>query len=191
MKCPFNPNDIDSARLCIALRTIATGLIVALVISCSTPSFVKRPPFIKASFKPDSPRVITKVNLQVTPRELLTARLINPPVDENTPQITVGKLIEFADRYLSCDCSGLRFVKSWQRLPGSYRLTTNSEFASPLEFFCLSDDKTTNCHLSEIDRGEHIQNLGKRFIPGAQFIQFMYQNGLQCDRETPCSPDDP
>ena len=191
MKCPLSPNDHDFSRLSISLRTIVTGLIFTSVISCSTPSFIKTPAFIKASPEPESPREISKINLQVTPRELLTARLINPPIDEKTPRITVGKLIEFADRYLSCDCSGVRFVKSWQRLSGSYRLTTNSEFVHPLEFFCVSDDETTNCHLSEIDRGEHIQNLEKRFVPGAQFIQFMYQNGLQCGREEPCLTDEP
>ena len=162
------------------------GAIFASLAACSTPSFISKPPFLKREPKPEPARVTATIDLQLTPRELLTARLINPPADEKTPQITVGKLIEFADRYLSCDCSGSRFVKSWERLPGRYRLTTNSEPVRPLEFACVGEGETTDCYLAEIDRGDHVQDLEKRFVPGSQFIQFMYENGLQCDREGPC-----
>jgi hypothetical protein len=150
------------------------------VSGCGAPDFIKR----ATSDEPAS--VAEPVNVQVTPRELLTARLVNPPANENTPPITVGKLIEFADRYLSCDCSGTRFVKAWQRLPDGYRLETNSEQIHPLDFACNSQGDTTNCYLSEIDRGAHVLELEERFVPGAEFIRFMYENGLRCEREEPC-----
>lgn len=178
-------------RAQLTLRATVIGSIVVALSACSTPSFIHTPSFIKRTPKPEPTRITATINLQVTPRELLTARLINPPADEKTPHITVGKLIEFADRYLSCDCSGSRFVKSWERLSGSYRLTTNSEFVRPLDFACVSEAETTNCYLSEIDRGAHVQDLEKRFVPGSQFIQFMYENGLRCDREGPCPAEDP
>ncbi len=191
MKHRYERGPTGTGDIAYTLRAIAIGSLVALLAACSTPSFISKPSFIKRAPKSEAPRVTAAIDLQVTPRELLTARLINPPADEKTPRITVGKLIEFADRYLSCDCSGSRFVKSWERLPGRYRLTTNSEFVRPLEFSCVSEGELTNCYLSEIDRGEHVEDLEKRFVPGAQFIQFMYENGLQCDREGPCPAETP
>ena len=175
----------------ISTRTFLFGLVAISLAACSTPSFISKPSFIRTAPKEEPARVTSLVDLQVTPRELLTARLVNPPANENTPRITVGKLIEFADRYLSCDCSGSRFVKSWERSSGHYRLTTNSEFIRPLDFACVSEHETTNCYLSEIDRGPQVTNLEDRFVLGSKFIQFMYENGLQCDREGPCTADDP
>jgi len=167
------------------LRFVFIGAIVLALVACSTPSFINRKP------KPEVAPAATAGNFQVTPRELLTARLVNPPANENTPRITVGKLIEFADRYLSCDCSGTRFVRSWQRLPGGYRLTTNSDLVRPLDLACRSEGETMNCYLSEIDRGPQVYDLQDRFVPGSEFIQYMYENGLQCDREGPCPAADP
>lgn len=161
---------------------IILSITAALTACGSTQSLLKR----KSAPEPAAAVATEPVNFQVTPRELLTARLVNPPADENTPPITVGKLIEFADRYLSCDCSGTRFVKAWQRLPGGYRLQTNSELIRPLDFTCQTQTDVTNCYLSEIDRGAHVQTLEERFVPGAEFIRFMYENGLKCEREGPC-----
>ncbi len=175
----------------ISIRTFLVGLVAISLAACSTPSFISKPSFVRTPPKAESSQVTSAVDLQVTPRELLTARLVDPPANENTPRITVGKLIEFADRYLSCDCSGSRFVKSWERSSGHYRLTTNSEFVRPLDFACVSEGETTNCYLSEIDRGQQVVDLEERFVPGSKFIQFMYENGLQCDREGPCTADDP
>ena len=175
----------------ISTRTFLFGLVAISLAACSTPSFISKPSFIRTPPKEEPARATSPVDLQVTPRELLTARLVNPPANENTPRITVGKLIEFADRYLSCDCSGSRFVKSWERSSGHYRLTTNSEFIRPLDFACVSEHETTNCYLSEIDRGPQVTNLEDRCVLGSKFIQFMYENGLQCDREGPCTADDP
>ncbi len=153
----------------------------------SAQSLLKR----QSAPEPAAQTTTETINIQVTPRELLTARLVNPPADENAPPITVGKLIEFADRYLSCDCSGTRFVKAWQRLPDGYRLQTNSELIRPLDFACQTNADVTNCYLAEIDRGAHVQTLEERFVPGAEFIRFMYENGLKCEREGPCPVSEP
>jgi hypothetical protein len=164
------------------------GLVSIALISltaCDKPAFVKKISGIKSAPTMASP------DLQVTPRELLTARLVNPPANDNAPRITVGKLIEFADRYLSCDCSGKRFVKSWERRAGDYHLTTNSDFVRPLDFACVTKGEATDCFLSEIDRGPQVLDLQERFVPGSQFIQFMYENGLQCERDGPCQSSAP
>ena len=168
------------SRIDTVLRNIVVGLALLWLPACDKPTFIKR------MTAPVPPPVAARAMLQVTPRELLSARLVNPPVDDNAPRITVGKLLEYADRYLSCDCSGLRFVKSWERLGDSYRLITNSDIVRPLNFACRRDGEKMNCYLSEIDRGPHIQDLEERFVPGSEFIQFMYENGLQCAREGPC-----
>ncbi len=172
----------------VAGRCLMTAVMTTALVACSgTSSLLKRKPAPDAA----TTTTTTAVNFQVTPRELLTARLVNPPADENAPPITVGKLIEFADRYLSCDCSGTRFVKAWQRLPGGYRLQTNSELIRPLDFACQTKPEATYCYLSEIDRGAHVQALEERFVPGAEFIRFMYENGLKCEREGPCPVSEP
>ena len=172
----------------LASRCLITIIITTVLAACSgTPSLLKR----KSAPESAATTTAEAVNFQVTPRELLTARLVNPPADENAPPITVGKLIEFADRYLSCDCSGTRFVKAWQRLPDGYRLQTNSELIRPLDFACQTNADVTHCYLSEIDRGAHVQSLEERFVPGAEFIRFMYENGLKCEREGPCPVSEP
>jgi hypothetical protein len=181
----MTPEGLLKAAADRVLRFVFVGTVILLLVGCSKPSFISRKP------NTETAPVATSVNFQVTPRELLTARLVNPPANENAPQITVGKLIEFADRYLSCDCSGTRFVRSWQRLPGGYRLTTNSDLVRPLDLACRRDGETTNCYLSEIDRGPQVHDLRDRFVPGSEFIQYMYENGLQCDREGPCPAEDP
>ena len=184
------------AKLANAIRKVAVFVTVIAIVTatlggCSTPTF-KTPSFKTPFTKKKAPEektttVIAPVNMQVTPRELLTARLVNPPADENSPPITVGKLIEFADRYLSCDCSGTRFVKTWERLESGYRLTTNSDFVRPIYFVCREAESNTQCYLAEIDRGPQVAELTERFVPGAEFIQFMYENGRQCNREEPCA----
>ena len=68
-------------------------MIAAVILAgCSTPSFMRRTP------EPAASSVGEPVVFEVTPRELLTARLVNRPANDNVPPITVGKLIEFADR---------------------------------------------------------------------------------------------
>ena len=165
----------------ISFLFVFIALFAALLNGCAKPDFIERIPTIRKA-----PAAPTRVDLQVTPRELLTARLLNPPAKDGSPPITVGKLIEFADRYLSCDCSGKRFVRSWEKTSGTYRLTTNSEFVRPLNFACHNSEDSTQCFLTEIDRGPQVLDLRERFVPGSDFIQFIYENGLQCKRAAPC-----
>jgi hypothetical protein len=121
-----------------------------------------------------------------TPRDLLAARLVNPRAKADTPGMTVGKLIEFADRYLACDCARTRFVRSWEKTPDGYRLLTNSEVVRPIEFVCRDAGEERECFLTEIDRGPQSASLAERYVPGSEFIQFMYDHGVRCERETPC-----
>ncbi len=121
-----------------------------------------------------------------TPRDLLGARLVNPRANPDTPGMTVGKMIEFADRYLACDCAKTRFVRAWEKTATGYKLLTNSEFVRPIEFVCQSSGEEQACYLTEIDRGPRTETLEERFVPGAEFIQFLYDNGVRCEREEPC-----
>lgn len=165
--------------LCVALCLSQSG--------CKTPDL--KPDFLKRE-KP-APAAPTAVQLTVdpslTPRELLTARLINArSAESNTPGLTVGKLIEFADRYLACDCANTRFSKVWQRVEGGYELSTNSDQVRPLHFVCTGSAEALECYLTEIDRGPHLANLTERFMPGGDFITFIYEHGLNCPRVEPC-----
>ena len=121
-----------------------------------------------------------------TPRDLLAAKLVNPRARDDMPGMTVGKLIEFADRYLACDCATTRFVRAWEKTAEGYRLTTNSSVVEPLEFVCRDADTNTECYLTEIDRGAATPDFDTRFVPGSEFIEFLYDNGVRCERETPC-----
>ena len=125
-------------------------------------------------------------DLTATPRDLLTARLVNPRAKPDTPNMTVGKMIEFADRYLACDCAKTRFVRAWERTATGYKLLTNSEVVRPIEFVCRMKETVRECYLTEIDRGDTSQALTERFVPGSEFIQFLYDNGVRCEREEPC-----
>jgi hypothetical protein len=122
----------------------------------------------------------------ITPRDMLTAKLANPRANPDTPNMTVGKMIEFADRYLACDCAKTRFVRFWEKTADGYRLYTNSEVVRPIEFICADVEDGRECYLREIDRGPKPEALEDRFVPGSEFIQFLYDNGVQCQRETPC-----
>jgi len=126
-------------------------------------------------------------DLTATPRDLLTARLVNPHAKADTPNMTVAKMIEFADRYLACDCAKTRFVRAWEKTDSGYKLLTNSEFVRPIEFVCQATSEARECYLTEIDRGSRAPSLTQRFVPGSDFIQFLYDNGVQCAREEPCS----
>ncbi|MGR8950363.1 MAG: hypothetical protein ACU84Q_20150 [Gammaproteobacteria bacterium] len=171
---------------------VCSGCILIALVGCKSPSLPSLPeiPLLKkdkteAADQPMAP------NLQTTPREIMTARLANKTPSEDTPPITVGKLIEFADRYLACDCSETRFVKSWQRTGTGYLLTTNSGAIKPLTLTCETVEAQKSCFLNEIDRGPQAGDLRERFVPGGEFIEFMYHNGLRCERETPCPSADP
>ncbi len=127
-----------------------------------------------------------KEDSTATPRDLMTAKLVNPRANPDSPNMTVGKMIEFADRYLACDCAKTRFVRFWEETTEGYKLYTNSNVVKPIEFVCTDVEEGRQCYLLEIDRGTRADAFGNRFVPGSEFIQFLYDNGVRCERETPC-----
>jgi len=161
-------------RLARALG-LATGLV--LLGACGSVSLPKFPEI----GAPESSEDFT-----ATPRDMLSARLVNPRANPDTPSMTVGKMIEFADRYLACDCATTRFVRAWEKTPTGYRLLTNSEVVRPIEFVCQDGANERECFLVEIDRGPQSKTLAERFVPGSEFIQFLYDHGVRCEREEPC-----
>ena len=164
--------------------TAALVLLIAVQTGCTKVTLpkVKMP---KVSM-PKLPSIGADDDTNITPRDLLTAKLVNPRADPDTPNMTVGKMIEFADRYLACDCANLRFVRSWRKTAEGYRLYTNSEAVRPIEFVCAELEQGRHCYLLEIDRGSQSKSIEDRFVPGSEFIQFLYDNGVRCERETPC-----
>ena len=166
---------------------LVCGYFLIALNGCKSPSLPSLPEIpLLSKDKEEKVQAQAAADTQTTPREILTARLVNKTPSADTPPITVGKLIEFADRYLACDCSETRFVKSWQRTASGYSLTTNSGAIKPLTLTCQTIDAQKSCFLNEIDRGPQTSALQDRFVPGGEFIEFMYQNGLRCERETPC-----
>lgn len=168
----------------LALKSAVLCSLILVIPACKSPSLPSLPeiPILNRTKAVEEP-----VDSQTTPRELLTARLVNRAPNDATPPITVGKLIEFADRYLACDCSNKRFVKSWQRTSDGYRMITNSGAIEPVNLRCQLNDEKNVCFLNEIDRGPAVKALNERFVPGGEFIEFMYKNGLKCERATPCA----
>lgn len=169
-------------------RVLPCLLASLLLAGCKTPDLKpgflsKDPPAVAPAPRPPEPLV----DPSLTPRELLTARLINArSADAAMPGLTVGKLIEFADRYLACDCANTRFAKAWRRIDGGYELSTNAGQARPLRFVCSGTVEALECYLTEIDRGPQQEILTERFMPGSDFISFIYANGLSCARVEPC-----
>lgn len=174
-------NLLSSRALCLFLVAAGLG-------ACKAPDL--KPDFLDRDkpAKPAAPAVVAPVvDASLTPRELLTARLLNPRIAESTtPGLTVGKLIEFADRYLACDCANTRFAKAWRRIEGGYELATNAAQVRPLRFVCSGEAEQLACFLTEIDRGPQLADLTQRFMPGSDFIAFIYANGLSCPRVEPC-----
>ena len=162
----------------LGVLAICAGLGACSHISIPKVSMPKLPSLSHAEEKPK--------DLSATPRDLLAAKLINPRPDPNVPSMTVGKLMEFADRYLACDCANMRFGQSWQQVDDGYVLQTNSAVVRPLHFVCKDSGDTRECFLTEIDRGVQTDILTERFVPGGEFIKFIYQNGVKCERVTPC-----
>ena len=166
--------------------TLFGSLLLALLAGCKTPDL--KPDFLKRNTTTtDAVPTAVTVDPSLTPRELLTARLINTRrADSKSPGLTVGKLIEFADRYLACDCANARFAKTWRHIEGGYELATNANQVKPLRFMCRGEPTALDCYLTEIDRGAQLAELTERFMPGADFIEFIYQNGSHCPRTAPC-----
>lgn len=172
------------------LRLAAGLALCTLIAGCKAPDLKpSMPEFLKRD-EPEpvaAPAPQPTVDPSLTPRELLTARLVNARrTDDAMPGMTVGKMIEFADRYLACDCAGTRFAKTWQRVDGGYLLVTNASQARPLQFACTGPQESLECYLQEIDRGPQAGGLGERFMAGGDFVRFIYEHGSRCERVEPC-----
>ncbi|MCC6708390.1 MAG: hypothetical protein IT492_12610 [Gammaproteobacteria bacterium] len=165
------------------LRGCAVSVLVGALGACSHVSMpkVSMPKMPSLSKEEEKPK-----DQSATPRDLMTAKLVNPRPDPNIPNLTVGKLMEFADRYLACDCANMRFGQSWQKVDDGYILLTNSDVVRPLHFVCKDVGESRECFLAEIDRGPQTPALTDRFVPGGDFIKFLYENGVKCERATPC-----
>lgn len=168
---------------------------VAWLAACSAPKLkapsLGMPSFLKRETAPEpvaAPApVLPKVDPTLTPRELLVAKLVNARSEgDAVPGMTVGKLVEFADRYLACDCSDTRFAKAWQRTAEGYALVTNASQVQPLDFRCSGSGADMQCYLREIDRGANLTDLKQRFMPGGDFVRFIYEQGSKCERVEPC-----
>ncbi|MCC7122384.1 MAG: hypothetical protein IT493_12590 [Gammaproteobacteria bacterium] len=165
-------------------RILAALALMLAVTGCKAPD-------LKPDFLERRKEVVTPpqpvVDPSLTPRELLTARLVNArDADDAIPGMTVGKMIEFADRYLACDCADQRFAKSWARYAGGYVLATNAGQVRPLDFACSGPPEALECYLKEIDRGTGTASLGERYMSGGDFIRFVYEHGSRCERTAPC-----
>lgn len=171
----------------LALYRAVVLLVVSLGIlpGCRAPNL--KPDFLARRSAAPTPPTQPAVDPSLTPRELLTARLVNArTVDAAMPGMTVGKMIEFADRYLACDCAEQRFAKSWARYDGGYILTTNAGQVRPLDFACSGPPEALECYLREIDRGPAAATLAERYMSGSDFIRFVYEHGARCERTAPC-----
>ena len=160
--------------------------VVALAVgACKAPDL--KPDFLERRKEQAEVAPQPVVDPSLTPRELLTARLVNArEADEAMPGMTVGKMIEFADRYLACDCAHQRFAKSWARYDGGYVLATNAGQVRPLDFACSGPPEALECYRKEIDRGPAAGTLGARYMSGGDFIRFVYESGSRCERTQPC-----
>ncbi len=179
------------SRAAHAVFLLGTALLLS---ACKAPSLRPSMPSMPSFLKREAPAAVVEapapaptVDPSLTPRELLTARLINArAAGDAVPGMTVGKLIEYADRYLTCDCADTRFARAWERTSGGYLLSTHSAQVQPLDFRCNGSGEDMNCFLREIDRGANLPDLKQRFMPGSDFIRFIYEKGSKCERTAPC-----
>ena len=182
------------SRAAQAVLLLGTALLLgackAPSLRPSLPSLPSMPSFLKREAPAavvEAPAPAPTVDPSLTPRELLTARLINArAAGDAVPGMTVGKLIEYADRYLTCDCADTRFARAWERTSGGYLLSTHSAQVQPLDFRCTGSGEDMSCFLREIDRGANLPDLKQRFMPGSDFIRFIYEKGSKCERTAPC-----
>ena len=130
------------------------------------------------------PRIL--VDQTTTPRNILNSRLVNRARDEELPFLTVGKLIELADRYQSCQCVSTRFVSRWEKTTSGYLLYSYFYNSQPIEFVCNTSNKGSTCFIREVDRGKQITSLNERFAPGSSLIKFIYDKGVKCSDIDAC-----
>ena len=126
------------------------------------------------------------VNQATTPRNVLNARIVNRTGNDNFPYLTVGKFVELADRYQSCECTTSRFVSRWEKTKNGYLLYSYFNDSQPIEFTCNTTNDDVSCFVREVDRGAKIKNLNERFAPGSSLIKFIYDKGVRCMERNPC-----
>ena len=126
------------------------------------------------------------VKQATTPRDILNAKIVNRSEGSNDPFLTVGKFVELADRYQSCQCTNERFVKRWEKTPSGYLLHSYFNESSPIEFICTREGDNADCFILEIDRGKTIRTLSERFATGSSLVKFMYDKGVKCEQIKPC-----
>ncbi|MBT4206390.1 MAG: hypothetical protein HOK64_02295 [Proteobacteria bacterium] len=166
-----------------ALKLIPITLF-ALVLGCSQ---LKIPEFPSVSM-PEFPKLdlMSSGGQTATPRPLISARLTNPQNSTQVPKITVGKLVEFAERGHSCQCAGDRFVNEWEKINSGFQLKINSNTLDTVQFSCAEQDERLSCYIKEIDLGDDISPISERYLSGSKFIEEIYFKGRSCARTTPC-----
>jgi hypothetical protein len=122
---------------------------------------------------------------QSTPRALLSARIVNTGYTDQVPKMTVGKLIEYAERSFACECHRERFVKNWDKNSTGYVLSSNSEKFNTVEFSCETQEDEYACFVNEIENTTEPE-LSQRYFSGDDFIKTIYANGRVCKRQEPC-----
>jgi len=120
-----------------------------------------------------------------TPRVLLSARIVNTGYTDQVPKMTVGKLVEYAERSFSCACNRERFVKSWNKSSTGYVLSSNLKKFATIKFSCDKEQGEYACFVNEIENATGSE-LSQRYLSGDDFIKTVYANGRVCKRQEAC-----
>jgi len=163
---------------------LVTIVLFALVLGCSQLKIPKLPS-VSMSDLPKL-KLMSSEGQTITPRPLIAARLTNPQNSTQVPKITVGKLIEFAERGYSCQCVGNRFVDEWEKTSSGFQLKINSTTLDTVQFSCAKNNEHLSCYVKEIDLGDDISPISERYLSGSKFIEEIYFKGRSCARTTPC-----
>jgi hypothetical protein len=163
---------------------LVTIVLFGLVLGCTQ---LKIPKLASVSM-PDLPKLnlMSPGGQTITPRPLIAARLTNPQGSAQVPKITVGKLIEFAERGHSCQCADKRFVDEWEKTGSGFQLKINSNTLDTVQFSCAKNNEHLSCYVKEIDLGDDISPISERYLSGSKFIEEIYFKGRSCARTTPC-----
>jgi hypothetical protein len=158
-----------------------TLLLVATILSGCARMDV---PSISLPKMPDIKLMKNKVS-HSTPRALLSARIVNTGYTDQVPKMTVGKLVEYAERSFSCACHRERFVKSWDKSSTGYVLSSNSKEFETIKFSCEKEEGEYSCFVNEITNTTRSE-LSRRYVSGDNFIKTIYANGRVCKRQETC-----
>jgi hypothetical protein len=163
---------------------LVTIVLFGLVLGCTQLKIPKLP----SVSMPDLPKLnlMSSGGQTITPRPLIAARLTNPQGSAQVPKITVGKLIEFAERGHSCQCADKRFVDEWEKTGSGFQLKINSNTLDTVQFSCAKNNEHLSCYVKEIDLGDDISPISERYLSGSKFIEEIYFKGRSCARTTPC-----